>query len=62
MQRDFLFPMIRQQLRDLLNDYIPKRAMIEELDKFVVPPQLGNHSGVLGAILLAKELYLKGPA
>jgi hypothetical protein len=45
-----------------LNDYIPKRAMIEELDKFIVPPQLGNHSGVLGAILLAKELCLKGPA
>jgi fructokinase len=62
MHRDFLFPMIRQQLRDLLNDYIPKPAMIEELDKFIVPPQLGNHSGVLGAILLAKELYLKGPA
>jgi fructokinase len=62
MHRDFLFPMIRQQLRDLLNDYIPKHAMIEELEKFVVPPQLGNHSGVLGAILLAKELYSKGSA
>jgi fructokinase len=62
MQRDFLFPMVRRDLRDLLNDYIPKRAMIEELDKFIVPPQLGNHSGVLGAILLAKELCLKGPA
>jgi len=60
MQRDFLFPMIRKELRHVLNDYIPKRAMIEELDKFVVPPQLGNHSGVLGAILLAKELYSKG--
>jgi fructokinase len=62
MQRTFLFPMIRRELRDLLNNYIPKRALIEELDKFIVPPQLGNHSGVLGAILLAKELYLKGSA
>ena len=55
MQRTFLFPMIRRELRDLLNGYIPKREMLEELDKFIVPPQLGNHSGVLGAILLAKE-------
>jgi fructokinase len=57
MQRDFLFPMIREQVRRLLNNYIPKREMLEELNKFIVPPQLGNHSGVLGAILLAKELY-----
>jgi fructokinase len=55
MQRTFLFLMIRRELRDLLNNYIPKRALVEELDKFIVPPQLGNHSGVLGAILLAKE-------
>jgi fructokinase len=60
MQRDFLFPMIREQVRRLLNNYIPKREMLEELDKFLVPPQLGNHSGVLGAILLAKELDLQG--
>jgi fructokinase len=59
MQRDFLFPAVRRELRDLLNDYIPKRAMIEDLDRFIVPPKLGNHSGVLGAILLAKRLYFK---
>ena len=59
MQRDFLFPMIRQELRVLLNDYIPKRALIEQTDQYVVPPQLGNHSGVLGAILLAKDASQK---
>ena len=32
MQRDFLFSMVRRELRELLNDYIPKRAMIEDLD------------------------------
>lgn len=58
MQRNFLFPMIRQKLKQLLNGYIQKRALLEEVDKFVVPPQLENHSGVLGAILLAKEAYL----
>jgi fructokinase len=61
MQRDFLFPMIRAQLRDLLNGYIPKRALIEDVEKYVVPPQLGNNSGVLGAILLARDAYLKRP-
>jgi fructokinase len=57
MQQDLLFPMIRQQLKDLLNGYIPKRAVTEEVNQYVVPPQLGNHSGVLGAILLARDAY-----
>jgi fructokinase len=59
MQRDFLFPAIRRELKELLNDYIPKLPLIEDLDKFIVPPKLGNQSGVLGAILLAKKLYSK---
>lgn len=55
MQRGFLFPMIRQELKEMLNGYIPKRALMEEVDTYVVPAQLGNRSGVLGAILLAKD-------
>jgi fructokinase len=55
MQRYSLFPMIRQRLKELLNGYIPKTAMTEEIDKYIVPPQLGDRSGVLGAMLLAKE-------
>ncbi len=62
MQRGFLFPMIRHQLRGLLNGYIPKPALIEDIDKYVVPPQLGNRSGVLGAILLAKDAHRKHPS
>lgn len=61
MQRHFLFPMIRQRLKDLLNGYISKRELTVEIDKYVVPPELGNHSGVLGAILLAKDAYRSHP-
>ncbi len=62
MQRDFLFPMIRQQLREILNGYIPSRALIEGADNYVVPPKLGNNSGVLGAILLARDAYKRSAA
>ena len=54
MQQDFLFPMVRQQLKELLNGYLRQRAIMEDIDTFVVPPKLGNRSGVLGAILLAE--------
>ena len=59
MQRHYLFPMIHERLKDLLNGYIPKRAVTEEVDKYIVPPHLGGHSGVLGAMLLAKEAHIR---
>lgn len=62
MQRDFLFPMIRQQLREMLNGYIPNRAVIEDADNYVVPPKLRNNSGVLGAILLARDAHKRSVA
>jgi len=60
MQREFLFSMIRRQVTRLLNGYIPRRAVIQEIDSFIVPPELGNRAGVLGAILLAREAYRSG--
>ena len=51
--------MIHERLKDLLNGYIPKRAVTEEVDKYIVPPHLGGHSGVLGAMLLAKEAHIR---
>jgi fructokinase len=59
MQRLSLFPMIRERLTALLNGYIPMRAVTEEIDKYVVPPHLGSYSGVLGAMLLAKEAHIR---
>jgi fructokinase len=53
MQRLFLFPMIRSQVRDLLNGYIQAPAIIEQIDTYIVPPGLGRQAGVLGAIALA---------
>jgi fructokinase len=55
MERDFLFPMIRYQVQSLLNGYVQKRALMDEMDEYVVPPQLRRHAGVLGAILLAQS-------
>ncbi|MGD2103988.1 MAG: ROK family protein [Anaerolineae bacterium] len=53
MQRSFLFPMIRSELQDLLNGYIQAEAITESMDATVVPPALGDHAGVLGAMALA---------
>ncbi|BCA56806.1 hypothetical protein W02_39460 [Nitrospira sp. KM1] len=55
MQRQFLFPLIRSRVKELLNEYLPTRALMDEIDGYIVPPRLGGHAGVLGALLLAKD-------
>ena len=53
MQQEFLFPMIRDKVQHLLNDYIHKPVILEYIDRYIIPPKLGNQAGLLGAIALA---------
>lgn len=54
MQREFLFPKIRQRVQSLLNDYVLAANLLENIDEYIVPPALENQSGSLGAITLAQ--------
>jgi fructokinase len=56
MQRSFLFPRVRAQVLDLLNDYVRSPDLTQRIDGYIVPPALGGRSGVLGAIALAQML------
>ena len=51
----FLFPMIRDQVKTILNKYVQSSAVAENIDAYIVPPALGNRSGMLGAIALARQ-------
>ncbi len=62
MQQGHLFPMIRKELVSLLNGYIPARELSSQIDEYVVPPRLGNRSGILGALVLAEEAFKRAPA
>jgi len=53
MQHQSLFPLVRRKVQQLLNGYIHSPQIIENIDQYIVPPALGNQSGVLGAIALA---------
>jgi fructokinase len=54
MERLQLFPMIRAKVRELVNGYIPSPVFQGFLDTYIVPPGLGKHSGILGAMALAQ--------
>jgi fructokinase len=55
MQRSFLFDAIRREVRALLNGYVRHPVLLEHMDSYIVAPQLGGLSGVLGAIALARS-------
>lgn len=55
MEQAHLFPQVRQKLQSLLNGYLNSPAILEEIDRYIVPPSLGARAGVLGAIALAIE-------
>jgi fructokinase len=56
MQQTRLFPLLRQEVQRLLNDYVQVPALGPEIDNYIVPPALGNQAGVLGAIALARQV------
>jgi fructokinase len=57
MQRGHLFPLIRTKIKETLNGYIASPVFSTgTMDEYIVPPALGNRSGVLGAMALAMSL------
>ena len=55
MQQLHLFPLIRQKVREDLNDYIPSPVIKGTMSGYIVPPGLGKRSGILGAMAMAKS-------
>lgn len=54
MAQPQLFPLVRAEVRRLLNGYIQSPAILEDIDAYIVPPALGDRAGVLGALALAR--------
>ena len=56
MQQEHLFPAIRSRVQSHLNGYVQADTIIHGIDRYIVPPGLGNKAGVLGAMGLALSL------
>jgi fructokinase len=55
MSKTLLFPLIRRNLRELLNNYVRTPEILERMDSYVVPPALGARAGALGGLALAAD-------
>jgi fructokinase len=59
MQQTFLYDLVREQVKEKLNGYIPHPAITEKIEDYIVPPGLGSEAGVLGAVgltLIGKKI------
>lgn len=54
MDQPQLIPLIRGRLMSHLNGYLLVPQLGRDIDNFVVPPGLGNRSGMLGALALGR--------
>ncbi len=52
MKQQHLFPVIHSAVQSHLNGYVQVEEITKGIDRYIVPPNLGNQSGVLGAMAL----------
>ena len=55
MHQAFLFQRIRARTKELLGGYVRHPVIENAIDAYIVPPGLGDDSGVVGALILASE-------
>jgi fructokinase len=54
MSQSHLFPMMHKKVQALLNRYLQRTEITDDIHEYIVPPALPGRSGVLGAIALAE--------
>lgn len=55
MHQKQLFPQIRRKVAGMLNGYICHDAVLGGIDRYIVPPALGEDPGIKGALMLGKN-------
>ena len=55
MKQSPLFPLVHQQVIELLNGYVLFPEITDRIEEYIVPPALGDDAGIIGAFMLAKQ-------
>lgn len=55
MKQEHLFPLVRKEVQRLLNGYIDKKEITENIDDYIVSPTLGDNAGLCGSIALGLQ-------
>lgn len=50
-----IFPLVRDNVKTLVNGYFNQNELNEHIDDYIVPPSLKDNAGLVGRFVLAKE-------
>ncbi|WP_418965461.1 ROK family protein [Cetobacterium sp.] len=56
MKQSQLFPLIRKNVKEMLNNYVQTKEILKDIDNYIVYPGLGDNAGLLGCIALALNI------
>lgn len=54
MKQNQLFPLIHKEVKNLLNGYVHMKEILDDIENYIVYPELGDNAGIIGALALAK--------
>lgn len=56
MKQKHIFPLIRKYVQELLNGYVYKQEILDDIENYIVYPELGDFAGLIGAIALGTTI------
>jgi fructokinase len=62
MKQMQLFPLIQEAVKRNLNGYVSAAEITENIDRYIVPPGLGQQAGLCGALALGLQAYQQAHA
>lgn len=55
MHQTQIFPYIYKYVKELLNGYVQKQEILEDIENYIVLPYLADEAGIKGALALARD-------
>lgn len=55
MKQKHMFQLIRKKVQEFLNGYVARKEILEDIENYIVYPELGDNAGISGSIALAKK-------
>lgn len=55
MKQKQIFPLLHKYVKELLNEYVQNKEIMEDIKNYIVPPALEDNAGLVGAIALGKS-------
>ena len=54
MKQKQLFPLIHKNVKEMLNGYVDKKEILEDIENYIIYPGLGYYAGFIGSFALGK--------